>query len=198
MPSHNKRVSSGPSRPKLRTVPRHIYKRAEETIEYLMEQDGYCPLTKRDFALLMAERYGTQWLKPGDGTPDHRLVSEVCTLTREQEGDPVAAAICSGYVVAYSSVHGGLVLVDPSGDMSYEHQVKFLGGDLLRQQQHKTENKRRITIWKAAAENALENGDHDLGLLISNIRHDIEVTGFVGDGLVEEYMKALHNRGMLV
>ena len=109
-----------------------------------------------------------------------------------------ARAICSGYVVAYSSTHGGLVLVDPDGAMSYEHQVKFLGGDLLRQQQHKTENRRRVTIWEAAAKNALSNGDHDLGLLISNIRHDIEVTGFVSDALIDEYLGSLKERGLLL
>lgn len=184
-------------RPKLRTVPHHIYKRAGEVIEYLMEQDGYSPLTKRDFALLMAERYGTSWLAPSDGRPDHRLVSEVCTLTREQDGNPIASAICCGYVVAYSSVHGGLVLVDPNGDMSYEHQVKFLGGDLLRQQSHKTENRRRCVIWEAAAKNALKNGDHDLGLLISNIRHEIDRFGFVSDTLINEYVKAINARGLL-
>lgn len=195
--SYRGKNDRNPGRPKLRTVPRHIYKRAEETINYLMEQDGYCPLTKRDFALIMAERYGQSWLKPADGTPDHRLVSEVCTLTREQEGDPVAASICAGYVVAYSTVHGGLVLVDPSGDMSYEHQVKFLAGDLQRQQQHKTENRRRCVIWEAATRNAAENKDIDLALLISNIKRDIEVTGFVSDSLVEEYGGALRERGLV-
>lgn len=185
----------GAGRPKFRKS-RNLYKRTQEAIEFLMEEDGYSPHTKKDFAYVMASRYGEGWLNV-QGQPDHRLVGDVCTLTREQEGDPVARSICSGYVVSYSSHHGGLVLVDPDGDMSYQHQVKFLLGDSMRQKQHKTENRRRVTIWRAASKNAIATGDYDLGLIISSMAHEIETTGFISDSLIDEYVKALSARGLM-
>lgn len=186
----------GATRPKIRHVPRHVYKRAEEAVEFMMEANCLYEGSKQEFAEAMADRFGASWLTR-DGKPDRRLVEDVCTLTREQEGDPTAYAICQGYVVAYSGPKGGMVMYGDDGEIPLMHLLLTLNGDALRQQCHKTENRRRGTIWSTAARACLNDGDHDLGLLLSQMEHEIDRTGFVSDGLVQEFQSALKQRGLV-
>ena len=192
MPQHWR---EGAGRPKIR-YSRDLYKRATEAIEYLMEQNCFFEGSKQDFAMLMAERYGTSWLK-ADGKPDRRLVEDVCNLTRDQEGDAVAQATLAGYMIGYADNHGGLVLLDPSGEQPYHHQLLWLNGDNLRQRCHKTENRRRASVWKAARDAAFREGDLDVGLLIGQIEREIETTGFLSDSLSAEYERLLRERGLV-
>jgi hypothetical protein len=181
---------SGPGRSKF-----VMYERAREAIEYLMECQGHTPLSKREFADEMANRYGRPWITSG-GQPDRRLVSDVCNLTRDQDHDPTARELFGGYMIAYAPNSGGMVLIDPSGEMALHHHLHFLAGDVQMQQKAKTVMRRRISDWKAAALSAMSSGDYDLGRLLSQAENEIDRSGFISDTLVVLYLKALTARGV--
>lgn len=164
------------------------YRRAEEAIEYLMEQGCITDLSKRDFATVMAARYGKMWLRT-DGTGDARLVGEVCNLTRDQAGDTLAASMFGGFVVTYAPSIGGMVLFDPQGEMSFEGLLHMLSGDIQRQQAAKTTNRRRVANWNAVGHQALTNGHADLGRICFQIEREIEAGGVASDSLVVEFMR---------
>lgn len=171
-----------------------LYERTREAIEFLIESDGHTQLTKVEFATALASRHGRIWLKR-DGDGNRRLVEDVMNLTRDQDIDGVAASLFGGFVVAYAPNLGGMTLIDPTGELGLDHQLHMLSGDLQRQQATKTINRRRISYWRAAAENLMKAGDYDLARLLSHIENEINGTGFVSDSLVADYMKALSTRG---
>lgn len=174
-----------------------LYRRCEEAIEFLIDCDGHTVLSKEEFAVAMAARYGRMWLKP-NGTGDRRLVEAVANMTRDQEmpGNEMVRQFCGGYVVAYAPNLGGMTLLDPSGELSLVHQLHMLSGDLQRQQSIKTMNRRRLSYWRAAADNAFKTGDAGLARLLNQIENQIDTSGLVTDSLVAEYMKALASRGV--
>jgi len=173
-----------------------LYQRAQEAIEFLIECNGHTTLTKDAFATTMASRYGRKWLRM-DGRGNRRMVEEVMNLTRDQDIDQVAASLLGGFVVAYAPNLGGMTLIDPTGEVTLDHQLHMLSGDLQRQQATKTINRRRIAYWKAAGECAMRAGDFKLGRLLSQVENEVNATGFVSDNLVAEYMAALGARGLV-
>lgn len=171
-----------------------LYQRAQEAIEVLMDMNGHTTLTKTEFAIIMATRFGREWLR-GDGTGNRHLVEEVCNLTRDQEDDPYAKALFSGFVVSYAPNVGGMTLFDPSGDLSYGHLLHMLAGDLNRQQATKTINRRRLSYWNSGGHQALNSQEPDLARVMFQIEHEIEATGTASDGLVAEFIRLLGPRG---
>lgn len=176
-----------------------LYQRAQEAIEILMELSGHTTLTKTDFAVLMSTRYGREWLR-GDGTGNRKLVEDVCNLTRDQEDDPYAKALFSGFVVSYAPNLGGMTLLDPTGDISFPHLLHMLAGDLNRQQATKTINRRRLSYWNSAGHSALGSQEPDLARVMFQIEHEIESTGVASDGLVADFLRLVGPRagGQLV
>lgn len=108
----------------------------------------------------------------------------------------MAKGLFDGCVVFYSPSAGGVTLADESGEMLPHHLLHMLSGDLERQQATKTVNRRRITSWRIAAQNAMKDGDFDLGRALSHIENEIDARGFVSDSLVAEFMKLLDRRGL--
>lgn len=172
-----------------------LYKRAQEAIEYLMECQGHTLLNKRAFAEEMADRYGRGWITSG-GNADKRLVEDVCNLTRDQDQDPTAQGLFGGYVISYAPNSGGMVLIDPSGEMALNHQLHFLAGDVQMQQKSKTVMRRRISNFRAAGRSAMSGGDYDLVRILSQAENEIDRSGFISDTLVVELLKAFADRGI--
>lgn len=172
-----------------------LYDRCREVIEYLMECNGHSPLSKRELADEMANRYGRAWLTRS-GDPDRGLVSEVCNVTRDQDRDPVAHELFAGLVISYAPNAGGLVLIDPTGEMALPHQLHMLWGDMQEQQKAKTIMRRRISAWKTCALSAMSSGDFDLGRLLSQAENEIDSGGFVSDTIVVTLLKVLAARGV--
>ncbi len=170
-----------------------LYQRAQEAIDFLMECDGRTQLSKQDFAVVMSQRHGRAWLKSnGDG--DRQLVSDICNLTRDQGIDLVAERKFQGYVIAYSPSIGGMVLFDPSGELSFESMLFMLAGDMQRQSATATINRRRVSYWNAAGHQAINAGEADLGRLCFQIEREIESTGFAADSLVADFLSLVGSR----
>jgi hypothetical protein len=172
---------------------------AQKAIDVLMDHGGYVSDTKAQFALRMG------WVKAGVGRidePDRQLVEDVCTLTRELAASPdswpAAADLLAGYVIAYSPNAGGMTLIDPTGDDPLHHLTHILLGDLQKQKGMKTTNRRRLPMWEAAADNALANGDTELGRLLDRAAQEIKKTGFVEDQTVNGIYSVADSRGLLV
>lgn len=163
------------------------YQRAQEAIEYLMENNGHVPCHKTEFAYVMAQRYGRTWLN-SDGKGNGKLVGQICTMTRDQAVDPFAEAMFRGFVVAYAPNIGGMTLFDPDGEPTFDHLLHMLSGDMQQQQKTRTINRRRVPYWNTAAKAAIKHGQTELGLLMGQIEHEIATTGFASDQLVVDFM----------
>lgn len=165
---------------------------AKEAISFLMDNGAYWSGTKKQFA------FALDWRMPNGKDADVRKVQDVCTLTRDQGELPEwMQEELAGYIIAYAPSQGGMVLIDPaSSDMPLHHYVHILYGDLARQQQHKTENRRRLPTWEAAAKIAFQSGDQDLARLCAQAEDQINRTGFVIDSTVQEFFKVVTSRGL--
>lgn len=172
-----------------------LYQRTQEAIEYLMELGGHSESTKSEFSYLLGVRHGKVWLR-GDGTGNVRLLQEVAALTKDQDVDPYAKEICAGYVINYAPNFGGITLTDPDGEMTMEHSLHMLAGDLLRQQNAKTIMRRRVQVWNAAGHLALKTGETDIGRVTFQIEREIESSGFVSESLVVEFLRLIRKLGI--
>jgi hypothetical protein len=189
-------LRSGPSSTPRRQVPSgyHIIARAKEAIELLIDQGGFVPDTKQQFALRMG------WTIPGHGSidkPNTRLVEDICNFTRDQAHHPGASEFLGGFVIAYAPTLGGISLVDPTGEIPLSHIVHQLAGDMHQQKSIKTINRRRLPMWHAAGESAMANDDRELARLFHQAEHDIKSTGFVSDVVLGDLFKALSARSLL-
>jgi len=172
--------------------------RSQEAIEFLMENDGFYPSHKGAFAQAMYDRTKrSHWLR-NDGFPNRQLVADVCNFMRDQHQWPEVEAILGGYMVVYAPNSGGMTLVGSHGEMKQEHLLHMLGGDMARQQQAKTTNRRRVAGWKTGANQACQAGQIELGLLMGQIQNQIDATGFATDSLVAEFYKELGKLGIEV
>ena len=172
-----------------------LYDRCREVIEYLIECNGHSPLSKRELADEMADRYGRVW-RTNSGEPDRRLIADVCTATRDQDRDPFARELFAGLVISYAPNTGGLILIDPTGEMALPHQLHMLAGDMQEQQKAKTIMRRRISAWRTAALSAMSGGDFELGRLLSQAENEIDSTGFVSDTIVVLLLKMFAAKGV--
>jgi hypothetical protein len=171
--------------------------RAKQAIGLLMECNGHTELTKTEFAGVLAERHGGAWMT-AKGLPNRRLVDEVCALSKDQflpDKKHVHDEL-AGYVIAYSPTIGGMTLIDATGEMALDHMLHLLAGDLLRQRNIVTMMRRRADVWHALAKQALAHGDIDLGLLAGQIENEINRTGYVGEGLAQEFIELVEVRGI--
>jgi hypothetical protein len=166
--------------------------KAKDTIDFLMARDGFWEGSKAAFA----EEMG--WFRR-DGAPDREMVEAVCNLTRDQDQQPqYAQDQLAGFIVAYSPSQGGMTLLDPeSGEMPLQHYVHILAGDMQRQRQHMTENRRRLPTWKTAGRIAANGKDQDLARLCWQAENEIDRSGFVDDHTVSEMFKVFRTRGLV-
>lgn len=160
--------------------------RAEQLIEWLMDNNGHVQASKKDIAYLLGQRYGYGWLNV-DGSPDRRRVEDACNLTRDQDDDPTVAARLGGYVVSYAPSRGGLILITPTGEMDLAQQVHMLDGDLQQQKKIGTILRRRVADWRAARKQAAIAGHHDLAAVMSKIEDQIDRGAFVETALIVEF-----------
>lgn len=162
--------------------------KAQEAVEFLIEHDCFWPGNKADFA------YEMEWLTR-DGKPDRRMVEDVCTLTREQDSNGLAELL-GGFVVSYAPSKGGMVLWTDS-EAPIDHYVHMFTGDMQRETQHRTENRRRLPYWEKAAEAASGSGDVELARLLFEARREIESTGFVSEQVTGQLMFVFQSRGLV-
>jgi hypothetical protein len=163
---------------------------AKRAISVLMDYDGFYPYPKRNFA----EEMG--WFTR-TGKPDRARVEAICNLTRDQDTlEPWQQETLAGYVIAYSPRRGGMTLWTPE-DFSVEIRqwVHSFEGDLQRQQQYRTENRRRLADWRAFSRAAFNAGDDELARLCNHAENEIETTGFVSEYTINELWKVWVSRG---
>lgn len=164
--------------------------RAKQAVETLIDCRYKWNGTKEQFAIKMG------WYD-SDLRPSRRMVEEACNISRSQADWPDVRAELGGLVIAYAPNEGGMILMDWSGEMPLEHQVHFLVGDAQRQQQHKTENRRRLPAWEAAGNSAVMMNDRELSQLFFSGKNEVERTGFISDLTHQRLMQALASRGWL-
>jgi hypothetical protein len=177
--------SRGPARAALWRV-----EKAQELVEFLMDADGFFEGTANDLAVALG---WIDTLKKGKH-PDRRLVNDCCTLTREQEYNPELKSILGGCVVAYRANKGGFVLVDPTGASQVRQWLALFKGDMQRQQQQRTENRRRLPYWQALGDQMANNGDLEFATLCWQIKAEIEKTGDYSDGLISRFWQLVRTR----
>lgn len=167
---------------------------AQAAVQELISCNSFFNGTKNEFALRMG------WVKPNGAIdePDRRRVEDVCNLTRDQDDLPsfVAEAL-GGFVITYAPNQGGMLLIDPSGDMPFQHLAHMLFGDLQKQQNIKTINRRRQPDWKKAGNAAMNSGDGEMAQLFWVAADQIDRTGFVSDSTLANIFKTAHVRGLL-
>lgn len=157
--------------------------KARTAVEFLIDRGGFYPGTRNDFAMEMG------WTKR-DGAPNRKMVEDVFTLTREQDRNPGLAELLGGFVVSYAPSRGGVALWDPlSQDAPLDHYVHLFVGDLQRQKQHETENRRRVPAWRTAGDICTRAEDKQLARLCYQAEGEINSTGFVSDHTMGELMK---------
>lgn len=164
--------------------------KAAKAVEFIIERGGFYPGNKNDFAIEMG------WTTR-DGKPNRKVVEDVCTLTREQQNNPSVAELLGGFVISYAPSRGGMTLWDPlSEDEPLDHYVHLFVGDLQRQKQHETENRRRVPAWRTAGDICARGGDKELGRLCYQAEGEINSTGFVSDHTMGQLMKTFAARGL--
>ena len=164
--------------------------KAVKAVEFLIERGGFYEGNKNDFALEMG------WTTRDD-KPNRKVVEDICTLTREQSRNPGLAELLGGFVVSYAPSRGGLTLWDPlSQDEPLEHFIHLFIGDMQRQKQHETENRRRMPSWRLAGDIATRSGDAELSRLLHQAEGEIDSTGFVSDHTQGSLMKTFASRGL--
>lgn len=158
---------------------------AQKVIAVLMEEGGDWQGTKEQFA------YKMDWYLPNGGA-DRTRVTDVCTFTRDQEAlSPRVRELLGGFVITYSSIgKPHLTLVDPEDGMSLSGYLHMLNGDLARQKQHKTENKRRRYIWQQGSKAAEAAGDFEMATLMARGQQAIDLTGSLPDNLENQIRMA--------
>ena len=183
---HDNGPQREPRRPSIQQI-----QRANQAIETLIDCHYKWNGTKEQFAIKMG------WYEGPDHHPSRRMVEEACTITRDQNDWPDIRADLGGLIIAYAPEEGGMILIDWSGDMPLEHQVHFLIGDAQRQQQHKTENRRRIPTWEAAGNAAVMMNDPELAQLFFAGKNEVERSGFITDLTSRKLFQAIAARGWL-
>ncbi len=163
--------------------------KAKEAIERLIELEGFFPGNKADFAIEMG---WVDHLK--NRKPDRRLVDEVCNLTRDQRYSATVQDALAGYVIAYSSSDGGIVLVDPSGETQIRQWIKIFKGDFQKQQAIRTMNRRRQPTWEALGKQLAANGDVEFASICWQIEIEIKRTGDVSDEMISKFFMTLASR----
>lgn len=164
---------------------------ALDAIETLSEYDGFYPKSKREFAIEM------DW-RTSKGKVDRHKVERICNLTRDQgEAPDHIRELLAGAVISYAPTRGGMVLWLPTAQAHPQHWVHSFEGDLARQQQHRTENRRRLEDWRAFADAAWLEKDEELLRLVTEARHEVDRTGFVTETTIAELFKVWRSRGWL-
>jgi len=68
-------------------------------------------------------------------------------------------------------------------------------GDMTRDRQHRTENRRRRHVWAKAAQQAHESGDLELARLLNYAENEINSTGFVAESTARQLEMVISSRG---
>lgn len=158
--------------------------RARDAVEQLLDHDGKFPGTKNDFALAMG------WVR-ADGRPLRDWVEGVCSYTRDHPEDELTG----GYVISYAPTKGGMVLWTGEEEAPLDHYMHMFQGDMARDRQHRTENRRRRNVWAKAAQQAHESGDLELARLLNYAENEINSTGFVAESTAKQLESVIASRG---
>jgi hypothetical protein len=171
---------------------------AEKAIEYLMDNQGFVPDTKEQFAIKMGWVTG----RPPTESPDRQRVEMVANLTRDAEQSPegypawVVSAL-GGFVIAYSPNTGGLALIGEGVEIDAREFIHILTGDLQAQQRVKQVNRRRLPTWNRVARAYADGGDIGMAMLLAKGENEIATTGMVSDQIVGEVYKTARTLGYL-
>jgi len=163
--------------------------RAQDAIAYLMENGNFAAVTKSQFALVLG------WVKPGTNghdLPHTRWVDEACNATRDMP------EFFAGFVIAYSSIQGGMVLVDPDGELSIHGMLKLISGDMHKQHMCQTVNRRRLPTWNSLGRQLSGQGDVDGSRLAFQAENEIDQNGFVSQSTWGNFVKHARARGLEV
>lgn len=163
-----------------------LIERAVEVIEWMMDNDGYTELTKREAVEVLARRYGSVWKTVG-GEANRKLLVDVVALMHDQHDSDEVAERLGGYMIRYSPNIGGLTLVGALGEMDVRHLAMTLLGDLEMQQRALTAIRRRTSGWKTLSEKAFIDGKVDLARCCAQIEREIDTRGYVPGDLVDDY-----------
>jgi hypothetical protein len=164
---------------------------ALSAVEKITEYDGLYPNSKREFAIEMGWR-------TSKGRPDVKKVERVCNLTRDQgEAPDHVRELLAGAVIAYAPTRGGMTCWIPTAQAHPQHWVHSFEGDLQRQQQYRTENRRRLEDWRAFADAAWLEKDEELLRLVIEARHETDRSGFVSETTNGNLFKCFRSRGWL-
>jgi hypothetical protein len=174
--------------------PASVYADALRAVEVLIENGGFVPDTKEQFAMRC------DWTKPGTGgvdVPNARRVADVAAFLKDTAGKGDEAF--GGMTVGYSPTAGGMMLIDPGGGdaMPLDHVAHMVLGDAQRQTQHKTENRRRLPVWQQAGRAFAATGDVDMARLCWRAENEVEQTGFVSATTNADLWKACRSRGFV-
>lgn len=165
---------------------------AWQAIEALDEAGGFLPDTKAQFAFRLG------WIVARDGAvdePNVRLVQDVCNLTRDlaYEHDET---LCLN-VIEYAPSMGGMHLTDPTKGVEPAHLLHALVGDLQRQQQTITQNRRRQPMWEQAGNAFANAGEMDMAKLMWEACHEIRTQGWVAGTTTGQVFRHARERGLL-
>lgn len=171
----------------------HLYDRAKEVIEFLMDNDGYSPLTATEFAGALAGRYGNAWLNMSR-KPNKALLTEVKQLMHDQHDNPETAAQLGGFMLDYAPTGGGFVLIGSLGEMKQEHLLHMLAGYLHQQVTISTVLRRSKAEWRTAGEQANRSGDFELTNVLAKIEDQIDRQGSVDHSTIDEFRRVMSAR----
>jgi hypothetical protein len=169
-----------------------LIKYAWDAISVLDDAGGFLPDTKAQFAFRLG------WLIERPGSTDDanvRRVEDVCNLTRDlaYERDEL---LCLN-VIEYAPGMGGMHLTDPTKGVETAHLLHALVGDLQRQQQAVTQNRRRQPMWEQAGNGFANEGEMEMARLMWEACHEIKTTGFVNTSTMGQVFKHARERGLL-
>jgi hypothetical protein len=169
-----------------------MLKYAWDAITVLDEAGSFLPDTKAQFAFRLG------WVIERPGSTDDanvRRVEDVCNLTRDlaYEKDDL---LCMN-VIEYAPSMGGMHLTDPTKGVETAHLFHGLVGDLQRQQQNITTNRRRQPMWEQAGNGFANQGEMEMARLMWEAHHEIKTSGFVSTSTMGQVFKHARERGLL-
>lgn len=144
--------------------------------EYLANHGGKVAMSNADLAVTLGFTR-----KVGAGLVQVDMSRFV--QARNHVKDRVTTGPCTGYTLHYRSSARGteFALVDPTGSLGSHLTVvvESVRGWLVREEQHRTENRRQTIEFERLGDHALANGDRDGQRLCVKAAVEVENDGFI-------------------
>lgn len=159
-----------------------------DAIKMLGDAGGFVPDTKTQFAFRMG------WFTR-NANPHVRRVEDICNMTRDlaYEQDET---FCFN-VIEYSPIVGGMHLTDPTKVIEPAHLFHALVGDMQRQQQAITQNRRRQPMWEQAGNAFANSGELDMAKLMWEANNEIKNQGWISGSTIGQVFRHARDRGLL-